>query len=185
MNNFQDSLRKILNIILLAAILVYGISFGEENKTLSSHLKPFDTYIGKTFKGKFPTSTSSHPMLDVLHWERALNGNAVRIVHSVNNGEYGGETIIMWDPKAGRLSSWYFTTGGNYTQSTIDIEKDSLIFIEDVSGNNNGITKVKTIIQTLYGGKLQSRSKFLMNDVWVNGHEVIYQEEPNAQVIFK
>ena len=38
-------------------------------------------------------------MIDILSFERALNGNAVKVIHSVNNGEFGGETMIMWNPE--------------------------------------------------------------------------------------
>ena len=72
---------------------------------LSEHLKPFSSYVGKTFKGKFAHSTQEKPAYDVSHWERALNGNAIRILHSVNNGEYGGESIIMWDSEPERLTN--------------------------------------------------------------------------------
>ena len=152
---------------------------------LSEHLKPFSSYVGKTFKGKFTHSTQEKPAYDVSRWERALNGNAIRILHSVNNGEYGGESIIMWDSERESLASWYFTTAGFYTMSTFEFDGKRLIGLEDVSGNQNGITKVKTIIQLLPDGKLQNRSKYFMNNVWVDGHEIYYQEAPDAKVIFK
>ena len=64
---------------------------------ISEHLKSFEPYIGKTFKGEFSNSTPEKPVYDISNWERALNGNAIRIMHSVNKGEYGGESIVMWD----------------------------------------------------------------------------------------
>ena len=152
---------------------------------LSEHLKPFSSYVGKTFKGKFAHSTKKKPAYDISRWERALNGNAIRILHSVNNGEYGGESIIMWDSERESLASWYFTTAGFYTTSTFEFDGKRLISLEDVSGNQNGITKVKTIIQLLPDGKLQNRSKYFMNNVWVDGHEIYYQEAPDAKVVFK
>ena len=152
---------------------------------LSEHLKPFSSYVGKTFKGKFAHSTKKKPAYDISRWERALNGNAIRILHSVNNGEYGGESIIMWDSERESLASWYFTTAGFYTMSTFEFDGKRLISLEDVSGNQNGITKVKTIIQLLPDGKLQNKSKYFMNNVWVDGHEIYYQEAPDEKVIFK
>ena len=88
---------------------------------LSEYLKPLQTYIGKTFKGEFADSTPENPTYDIQYWERALNGNAIKITHSVNNGEYGGESMIMWDAKLGSLVSWYFTTAGFYTKATVII----------------------------------------------------------------
>ena len=105
---------------------------------ISEHLKSFEPHIGKTFKGEFSNSTPEKPIYDISHWERALNGNAVRIMHSVNNGEYGGESIIMWDRIKESLVSFYFTTAGFYTQARLHFEDNKLISIEEVTGNENG-----------------------------------------------
>ena len=113
-----------------------------------------DSYIGKTFKGEFANSTPEKPVYDISHWERALNGNAIRIMHSVNNGEFGGESIVMWDTQKETLVSWYFSTAGFYTNATVHFKDDKLISIEDVSGNENGITQVKAIIEFLPDGQL-------------------------------
>ena len=157
----------------------------DSNKELSDPLKPFEQYIGKTFKGEFANSTSEKPVHDILHYERALNGNTIRAIHSVNNGEYGGESIIMWDADKESLSSWYFTTAGFYTQATMHFEDGNLISTEDVTGNENGITQVKAIIEFLSDGQFLNSSKYFMNGNWVDGHKIHYKEEPDAQVVFK
>ena len=72
---------------------------------LSENLKPFQAFISKTFKGEFANSTPEKPVYDISRWERALNGNAIRNMHSVNNGEYGGESIVIWDTKKESLVS--------------------------------------------------------------------------------
>ena len=135
---------------------------GETTKMeLSEHLKPLQTYIGKTFKGEFADSTPENPTYDIQYWERALNGNAIKITHSVNNGEYGGESMIMWDAKVESLVSWYFTTAGFYTQSTMIIENDKLVSYEKVTGNENGITEVRATINLLSNGELHTKSEYL------------------------
>ena len=94
---------------LIILLLIVGCVFGQSVETtkmeLSEHLKPLQSYIGKTFKGKFADSTSENPIYDIQYWERALNGNAIKITHSVNNGDYGGESMIMWDAKVESLVS--------------------------------------------------------------------------------
>src|ERR1051325_4965018 len=75
---------------------------------LSTQLEPLRPFIGKTWKGEFKSSTPEKARFDISKWERALNGKAVRILHSVNDGEYGGETIITSNAKAERLESHYF-----------------------------------------------------------------------------
>ena len=105
-------------------ILIFGLLVAQNNEmnNLSEHLKPFVNYIGKTFKGEFAESTPEKPVSDVQYWERILNGNGVKITHSVNDGEYGDESIIMWDLKSQSLRSWYFTTAGFYTEAIITFE---------------------------------------------------------------
>ena len=125
-------------LIFISRLLIVGCVFAQSRETtkveLSEHLKPLQSYIGKTFKGEFANSTPENQTYDIQHWERALNGNAIKITHSVNNGEYGGESMIMWDAKVESLVSWYFTTAGFYTQATMIIENEKLVSYETVTG---------------------------------------------------
>ena len=175
---------KIL-IILLTSYLFSQNDLRSTQNLLSENLKPFQDFISKTFKGEFANSTLEKPVYDISRWERALNVNAIRIMHSVNNGEYGGESIVMWDSGKESLVSWYFTTAGFYTQATLHFENEKLISIEDVTGNENGITQVKAIIELLPNGQLINKSIYLMNGNWVDGHIIHYKETPDAQVLFR
>ncbi|HTG43029.1 MAG TPA: hypothetical protein VK633_00735, partial [Verrucomicrobiae bacterium] len=57
---------------------------------LDEHLESLRPFIGKTWRGEFKNSKPEKPTIDVAHWERALNGKAVRVLHSINDGYYGG-----------------------------------------------------------------------------------------------
>ena len=168
-------------------ILLFGLVISQNNEinSLSEQLKPLTSYIGKTFKGEFSNSTPEKPVFDVQHWERILNGKGIRITHSVNNGEYGGESIIMWDDELESLVSWYFTTAGFYTQATIVIEEGKLSSTEKVTGNENGITEVKSIVQLLPNGNLHTKSQYFQNGKWVDGHEIQYKEDQKAKIIYR
>ncbi|SVA69885.1 uncharacterized protein METZ01_LOCUS122739 [marine metagenome] len=178
-------MNKLFSILMLGSCLFSKNESDDVKKNLSVHLKPFQNYIGKTFKGEFANSTPEKPIYDISHWERVLNGNAIRIMHSVNNGEYGGESIVMWDAKKESLVSWYFTTAGFYTQAILQFEDEKLISIEDVTGNENNITKVKAIIEFLPDGQLLNSSKYFINGFWADGHKIKYSEVPDAKVVFK
>ena len=167
---------------LLPALIVSAQTKSEP--PLSDHLIEMKPFIGNTYKGDFINSTKENPMIDILSFERALNGNAVKVIHSVNNGEFGGETMVMWNPEKGRLQSWYFTSAGSLTMQNVQIKKDTFISIEDVSGNQNGITKVKTIIEVLHGDQIQKRTKYLMNNLWKDGSEIIYNKVNNLKPVF-
>ena len=53
------------------------------------------------------------------------------------------------------------------------------------TGKENGVTKVKAIIEFLPDGRLINSSMYLMNGNWVDGHKIHYKEVPDAQVVFR
>jgi len=55
----------------------------------------------------------------VGQWERALNGRAIRIMHSLNDGAYGGEVIVRWDEQKQAVCYHYFTTDTFWTEGTM------------------------------------------------------------------
>ena len=82
-------------------------------------------------------------MVDVSRFEVALNGQAVRNLHSINDGEYGGETLIVWDQEKQAIVYYYFTTAGFYTTGTMRADGDALVSHETVKGEAGGVTEVK------------------------------------------
>lgn len=169
-----------LTVMLL---LVCSALFAQEN--LSEHLAPLKPFIGKTWVGTFNNSSDGKQTIDVSRWERALNGQAVRILHSINNGEYGGESILYWDKEKKSIVYYYFTTAGFMTHGTMSFNGNKIISRETVSGNENGITEVKSVGEVLPDGTMRSTSQYLQNGKWVEGHSATYKESPDAKVIFK
>ena len=151
--------------------------------TLAKELEPLRPFIDKTWKGHFKTSTPEKPRVDVAKWERALNGQAVRILHSVNDGSYGGESIIMWSAKNQRLEYHYFTTAGFMTHGTMKVDGKKLITRETVTGGE--ITEVEATNELTADGKLRVTARYLKDGKPAGGREMTYEEAPNAQVIFK
>ena len=78
----------------------------------SPRFAPFKAMLGKTWKAPLPATGSEKPRFDVQRWELALNGQAVRILHSIADGEYGGESLIVWAKEKQGLVYYYFTTAG-------------------------------------------------------------------------
>ncbi len=149
---------------------------------LDEHLKPFKQFVGKTWRGEFKGSTKDKPMFDVSRWEVALKGKAIRTKHSVNDGIYGGETIIMWSPEKKSLVGFYFTTAGFFTESTFEFRDDKMVSREIVRGNQQGVTEVEATSE-ITEGKLHVKSKYLKEGKWVDGHEITYTEAPEAKVM--
>src|SRR5688572_28206099 len=71
--------------ILVAALVLCAALGARAADTLAKELEPLRPFIGKTWKGQFKDSTPEKPKVDVAKWERALNGQAVRILHSVDH----------------------------------------------------------------------------------------------------
>lgn len=174
------------SLILFAALAIAAaLAPARASDDLAEPLQPLAPFLGKTWRGEGPGAEPGQTMVDVSRWERALNGQAVRVLHSVNEGEYGGETIIVWDAEQRSLVFYYFTTAGFRTQGTMRIEEGRLISHETVAGNENGVTEVRAMGEILPDGRLHSRSEYLQNGVWVPGHEFTYSEDPSARVIFR
>lgn len=146
---------------------------------LEEHLQPLAPLVGKTFRGELGPDG-----VDVSRWERAMNGMAVRNLHSVNEGEYCGETIVYWDRAAEAVVSFYFTSSGFYTRAVLHFDGNRIVSREEVTGNKNGITAVEGTTELLPGGGLRTSSRYLQNGEWVPGHAGTYEEAPGAEVKF-
>lgn len=175
---------KTKSIVLVVALmsLVNGAIAQEQ---LAENLKVFQPFLGKTWRGEFKNSTKEKPIIDVARWERALNGNAVRALHSINNGEYGGESIIFWDNEKKSIVYYYFTTAGFFTTGTMTVENGKYVSHEYVKGNQGGITEVKGTGEITADGKMITTSQYLQDGKWVDGHAATYVEDAAAQVVFK
>jgi hypothetical protein len=142
-------------------------------------------FTGKTWKGTFKESTPEKPMYDISQWEGILNGQGIRVLHSVNDGEYGGETIIYWDTRKESLVFFYFTTAGFYTSGTMTVEGNQMVSMEQVTGNQSGITEVRSTGEILPDGRMHSKAEYLQNGEWIPGHEIYYVLDTTSRVIFK
>lgn len=175
------------DITLFAGALLLGVlsASAADSTSLAKEIEPLRPFIGKTWKGEFKDSTPEKPKVDVSKWERALNGRAVRILHSVNDGSYGGESIIMWNKKNERLEFHYFTTAGFTTQGTMKVEGKKIITRETVTGSGGDVTEVEAATELLPDGKLRATAQYLKNGEKTGSREILYEEAPNAQVVFK
>jgi hypothetical protein len=152
---------------------------------LSEELAAFEPFIGRTFRGELNDSTPEKPMVDVSLWERALNGMAVRNLHSVNDGEYGGETVAYWDRERKCIAFCYFTTAGFFTRGTIEFEGRRMRSVEQVVGSKSGITEVRATAELLDDGRLKTQAEYVQNGKVVPGHGALYEPAPGAEVRFR
>jgi hypothetical protein len=170
---------------LLGALLVAVSSSAAETGRLDEHLEPFRPFLGKTWRGQFKDSKQDQPVIDVTRWERALNGKAIRVLHSINDGLYGGESIIRWDGEKNQISYYYFSTAGFYTTGTMTCVDGKITAVEKVNGNANGITEVRSTYELRRNGTVLNKSEYLKNGESAGNREVLYKEDAAVEVKFK
>ena len=151
---------------------------------LDPHLESLRPWLDKTFKsdGKERSGNSS---TDVTRWERALNGKAVRITHSLNDGAYGGEVIVRWDEEKQAVCYHYFTTDTFWTEGTMTFKDGKIVTHEVVSGSAGGITELRAEFEMHRDGTYQVKVEHRKDGVWAPGREATYREDATAKEVFK
>jgi hypothetical protein len=172
-------------ILILFWLGGFSAARAAEKPTLNPHLEPLRALLEKTFKGTFNNSKPEKPTIDIQRWERALNGEAVRLLHSINDGAYGGETLFIWDKAKQTITYYYFTTAGYTTTGTLEAKDGKFIAHEEVKGDAGGVTEVRSTSEILPDGKFHVKADYLAKGQWSLGHEVTYEESPGSKVLFK
>lgn len=177
---------RVSPVLLILLLSLFSVALQAEQPTLHPKLEPFRPYLDTYWQGDLTQSDGAEKMIDRSHWQRALNGNAIKTVHSINDGVYGGESIIYWDEAKQSLSYYYFTTAGFYTHGSMTFEDNNqrMIARETVENNANGITLVESV-STLNGDVLTVSSRYLQNGEWVTGHSASYRRVAPLEVKFK
>jgi hypothetical protein len=170
--------------IAAAAVLVSAAVAAPAAAELDPRLAALRPMLG-TWRGEFPNSTKEKPVVDVVRWESALNGKAVRTLHSINDGVYGGESLMFWDEEKKGLVYYYFTTGGFYTVGTLREEGGAIVAQEAVKGAAGGVTEVAATFRLQPDGRVHVETRHLKGGQWEDARDMYYVRAPDAQVKFK
>ena len=171
--------------MMFGLLVLIGAPQAEAEDNLSEHLEPFRAYLDKTWTSDAPGSTEEKPKSNITRWERALNGQAIRIVHSIADGEYGGETMVVWDQEREKVVYYYFTTAGFYTTGTFEFDGKDYVAREKVTGDAQGVTEVKEVGKLLDDNRLHTKAYYFKNGEWEEGHEFFFTETPEANILFR
>lgn len=175
---------SLLRILIGTCGIALSVSAGDL-PNLNPHLEPFRPWLEKTWKGQPKNPQGGKATTDVVRWERALNGNALRILHSINDGSYGGESIVMWDEKKQSVVYHYFTTDTFNTSGTMTFKDGKILTHDVVSGDAGGISETRATIEMHPDGTYEQKTEFLKDGVWKAATETNYREDPSAVVTFK
>ena len=175
---------KLLSGIFL---LLSSITIAAEPATLHPKLEPLRPYLDQHWQGDLSQPGSDKMVIDRSYWNRALNGQAIKTVHSINNGDYGGESFIFWDESKQSLAYYYFTTAGFFTHGTMqfDTKLGQIVAVEKVENNQNGITEVKSYSRIMPDGTMLVKSTYLQNGQWVEGHSATYRKVAQQEIVFR
>lgn len=172
-------------VALVLASLITPSAIANETGVLDEHLEALRPFLGRIWRGEFKNSKPENPTIDIARWERALNGKAVRVLHSINDGFYGGESVIHWDSEKKQIVYHYFSTAGFYNVGTMTITNQTITAVEKVVGNKDGMTEVRSTYELRPDGTLLNKSQYLKNGEPAGSREVLYKEDPKAEVKFK
>lgn len=139
-------------------------------------LSNFEMFIGKKYIGIIENKKNDTIGHEVVKWELALRGHAIKLYQYINETELVGESIIMFDEDNDQFSCWYFSSGGVSRKSKLLYNNKQIIFIEDVSKNKNSITKIRTKYEFIKNDTYEKNIQFLINNVWTKGSNIIYKE---------
>ena len=171
---------------LTLLLLLTSATLAAEQSSLHPKLEPLRPYLNQHWRGDLTQAGSAEITIDRAYWSRALNGQAIKTVHSINDGDYGGESFIFWDEANSTLAYYYFTTAGFYTHGTMEFDQNNgqIIAVEKVENNQNGISEVKSYSKIMPDGTMETRSSYLQNGNWVPGHTAVYRPVAEQQIIF-
>jgi hypothetical protein len=174
-------------LLLCIAVLICQPLFAAGQEVLHPKLEPLRPYLDQHWQGELTQPGSDKKVVDRSIWSRALNGQAIKTVHSINHGDYGGESFIFWDEAKQSLAFYYFTTAGFYTHGTMqyDANVGQIVALEKVENNQNGVTEVKSFSRIMPDGTMEVKSSYLQNGNWVDGHSATYRKVAQQQIIFK
>jgi hypothetical protein len=168
-------------------LALFSCSSGAAEMVLHPELEIFRPFVDSHWEGDLTEPGKDKKMIDRSSWSRALNGQAIKTMHSINDGDYGGETMIFWDQKQQKIAYYYFTTAGFYTHGTMtyNATTKSIEALEYVENNKQGITQVRSSSVLDDTGVLKVSSEYLQNDKWIKGHSAVYKRVPKTGIKFR
>ena len=174
-----------MKVFPFAFLLIAGCFAAADEPSLDPKLEPLRPLLGKTWKAELKDAKTGKTSEDIARWERALNGKAVRILHSVDAGSYGGESIVRWDKKQNTVMFHYFTTADFTTKGTMTFKDGAVITHEDVAGEAGGVTQVRATITLAGEEAFQMKTEYMKDGKWELARETTYRQDGAATVVFK
>lgn len=133
--------------------------------------------VGETWQSTF--ESDGQTVTDVSRFEWAMRGHALRNIHALGGGAYGGETLVWAEGDSLRFV--YVTSGGFTTSGSGFIRDDGALVAEEaVVGNEDGIDRVRSVSFVDADGLLQTVAEYRQRGEWSPGRTATYVRTPDA-----
>ena len=141
-------------------------------------LAPLAPLVGETWRGTFDVNGAA--VTDVSRYEWAMKGQAIRNIHTLEGGSYGGETLI-W-PEGDSLTFIYVTSGGFTTSGTGHVDASGALVVEEVVEGHPEIDRVRSTSRLSDDGTLVAVSEMRRNGTWESSRRAVYARAPEARL---
>ena len=168
-------------LLTLGGLLLSSATLAQGMQT---ELASFEPFVGHTYRGEIAPDDQGNVAIDVSRWERILDGRAIRISHSLNDGDYAGESLIFWDAKAQAIGFFYVTNAGFQTQGTGHFEDGTFVSRERVTGNAQGITEVVARSTLHPDGRMTVESFYMKGEEKIPGRTAQYVRDDEAELVY-
>lgn len=143
----------------------------------SPDLAALAPFVGAPWQSTFEVDGTE--VTDVSRFEWAMNGRALRNIHANTAGTYGGETLIWADGDSLRFI--YVTSAEFVTEGTAYVRDDGALVAEEVvTGNEDGIDRVRSVSYIGDDGRLYTEAAYRQNGTWGEGRSAVFERNPEA-----
>lgn len=149
--------------------------------TVYEPMAPFAKLAGRAWRGE-GTGPNGQPLVDIAKYEMILGGRAFQSTHKLENGTYGGRTIIFYDEGAKKYVFHYFTTAGFHTLGEITPTETGFTAVEQVQ-NHPEYAEVRS--EAVFGERtIRVVSSHVTHDGKTSeGDELNYEEIEDADAV--
>lgn len=132
--------------------------------------------VGEPWQATF--EVDGQTVTDVSRYEWAMRGHALRNVHTLSDGGYGGETLIWAEDDSLRFV--YVTSGGFTTSGAGIVREDGALVVEEAVAGHPEIDRVRSVSVVDADGQLQTITEMRRGGTWEPSRTATYVRTPSA-----
>jgi len=164
-----------MRLLPLALAVLLPTAAAQEWEPVAA-LAPLAPLVGAPWQGTF--EQDGQAVTDVSRFEWAMRGHALRNVHTLAGGGYGGETLIWAEGDSLRFV--YVTSGGFTTSGTGLVRDDGALVVEEAVEGHPEIDRVRSVSYVDAEGHLRTSTEMRRGGVWAPARAVTYVRAPGA-----